>query len=76
MARLESEINSFPGRQDHLDSLRMAEQVMSCPDVVKYDPRGIINPVEFKIEPTEPALTYGGGDGNLTKEVESWICQP
>lgn len=72
---LKAEIDAFPfTKQDHLDSIRIAEQLARFPAKIEYDPRGIYQPSE--VIPNEPAILYGSGDGNLTRNLEEWIVTP
>lgn len=68
--KLEAEIQSFPSRQDHIDSLHIAEQMASFPARVIYNRIGInLKQPEHRI--LEPALKEQ--QGTLLNEVEPWI---
>ena len=75
MAKLKAEVDAFPfAKQDHIDSLRIAEQIRRFPALIKFNPLGLKQPTDYT--PIEPAIIYGSGDGNRTHNLEDWVCTP
>lgn len=72
MDKLKADIESFPfTKQDHIDALRIAEQLASFPEKLTYNPLGI-KPKDIPDLRKEPAEQYHKA-GNYTNNYEPWI---